>query len=229
MYKNKVIRTIDKAGVLLVYPIQNQKEPPSIWHSLYPNCKMSWDWADSADDRVVDLWHLRTELSVSRKVVYTKWYQGRATFFSRPVFTALLKVLNAGERQRDLPEPASEIYRLLLDDSPQTPRMMREALGLLGKTNEAAFNRGIGELWRRLLVVGFGELDEGSYPALQVGATKHQFEDLWDEALELDPTEAERTVAAAFREGSAFGRQLKRLKNKAKRRDSAQDRAPPPP
>lgn len=217
MTKAKIIKAIEQAGILLVYPIQNQQEPSSIWHALYPKSRMSWDWAETADDRVVDLWHQRTLLSESRKVVYAKWFQGRATFFSRPVFVAMMRVLNSQERQRDLPQESAEIYRLLLDDSPQTPRMLREALGLAGRSNEARFTRGLAELWRRLLIVGFGEVDEGSFPSLQIGATKHLFEDLWEEVAELPLAEAEARVDHVLTPESAFARHLKRLKNKARR------------
>lgn len=225
MTKVKIIKAIEQAGILLVYPIQNQKEPPSIWHALYPKSRMSWDWAETADDRVVDLWHQRTLLSESRRVVYAKWFQGRATFFSRPVFAAMLRVLDSHDRQRTLPEEAAAVYRLLLDDSPQTPKMLREALGLEGRSNEARFSRGLAELWRRLVVVGFGELDEGSYPSLQIGATKHLFEDLWDEAAELSLEEAEARLERVLPPDSAFARQLKRLRNKARRETPAPDRA----
>lgn len=224
MSMTKTVKAIERAGILLVYPIQNKKEPASIWHALYPGSRMSWDWAETADDRVVDLWHLRTQLSESRKVVYAKWFQGRATFFSRPVFAAMVRLLGGPERERDLPEEAAEIYRLLSDDSPQTPKMIREALGLEGKTNEARFTRGLAELWRRLLVVGFGELEEGSYPSLQIGATKLLFEDLWDEAALLSPDEAETRVKQVVPEDSPFFRQLVRLRNKAKNGTRARSR-----
>ncbi|HMN67936.1 MAG TPA: hypothetical protein PKC28_05290, partial [Bdellovibrionales bacterium] len=75
----KAIKAIDKKGALLVYPLNNKKEPASIWSELFPRTKMRWEWDAGSDNRVAELWYLREELSRSRKVVYVKWYQGRAT------------------------------------------------------------------------------------------------------------------------------------------------------
>src|SRR4051812_35309378 len=90
MQKKSAISAIERQGILLVYPIKNASDPPSLWGVAHPRKKMRWEWDDSGDDSVADLWHLRMELSTSRKVIYTKWYKGRATFFSLPVFQALL-------------------------------------------------------------------------------------------------------------------------------------------
>ena len=80
---------IEKYGILLVYPIAGKSDPASLWSVAYPRSKMRWEWDDNGDDRVARLWHLREELSRSKKVVYAKWLNGRATFFSREVFAAL--------------------------------------------------------------------------------------------------------------------------------------------
>jgi hypothetical protein len=206
MSRDKALDSIEDDGILLVYPIRNERDPASLWHRLYPRSRMSWDWADTADERVVRLWHLRTELSESRDVVYAKWYQGRATFFSREVFAALLRLLQAAPGEQTLTGEAAGLYRLLLDDSPQTPKPLRAALGLEGRPYEGAFNRALRELWRRLLAVGFGEVDEGNFPALAIGATRHLFEDLWTEAQALDPAAALATFEARVRPGTTFHR-----------------------
>jgi hypothetical protein len=56
---------------------------------------MRWEWDSDGDDRVAGLWHLREVLSRSREVVYVKWFQGRATFFSFEVFENMLAYLGA--------------------------------------------------------------------------------------------------------------------------------------
>jgi hypothetical protein len=217
---DKAVQAIDTAGILLVYPIKNEREPPSLWFKLHPRSRMSWDWADTADNRVVDLWHLRTELSQGGEVVYAKWLRGRATFFSRPVFTAMLRLMRSAARERELSGDAERLYHLLLDDSPQTPRMLRAALGLEGRIYEAAFNRALRELWQQLLIVGYGEVDEGAFPALAIGATRHLFEDLWQDAQELDEAAARRTFETHAPPGSAFHKQLTKL-----RRDPGSERS----
>src|SRR6201992_4465577 len=86
----KALAAIAEHGALLVYPIANRKQPRSLWSALYPRSEMHWAWDETADDRVVGLWHLRERLAKSRKVVYSKWYRGRAVFFTRDLFTDLL-------------------------------------------------------------------------------------------------------------------------------------------
>jgi hypothetical protein len=178
---------------------------------------MTWDWSETADPRVVELWHLRTRLSACEDVVYAKWFQGRATFFSRAVFTALLRLLDASRSEDELSGDAAAIYGLLLDDTPQTPQPLRAALGLEGRHHEAAFQRALRELWQRLLIVGFGESDEGSFPALAIGATRRLFENLWNDALALDPASACGVTDAVLAPGTAFERHLRRVRRRLRR------------
>lgn len=221
MSRNKTraqaIKAIETAGILLVFPIKNEREPASLWYALYPNSAMRWDWSEDADERVVDLWHLRTELSRSRAVVYAKWFRGRATFFSRRVFAAMLRGLATVPDPRRPEGEGAAVYDVLLDDSPQTVRMLRSALGLEGRVNESAFNRALKQLWDRLLAVGFGEVDEGAFPALAIGATKLLFEDLWDEAGALSPDQAHAILAEAFAKPGAgpFKKHYERIVKKS--------------
>ena len=196
---------INKHGALLVFPLKNSAEPNSLWRCLYPRSAMRWDWSATADGRVPELWHLREQLSRSDEVVYTKWYQGRATFFSRPLFTALLHFVSS------LPDPAAGLdirTRLLLDtledDSPLGTKALRELAELSGKEHEGLFTKGMRVLWKRLLAVGYGEVAEGGFPSLAVGATKVMFEDLWDESREADRETCRAAVLAAFSDSRPF-------------------------
>ena len=58
----KAVAAINKHHIQLVYPIKHAHEPGSLWHSLYPRSFMKWDWSEDADQRVVDIWHLKDEL-----------------------------------------------------------------------------------------------------------------------------------------------------------------------
>ena len=69
MKTSKAIEAINRNGSLLVFPIQNREEPKSLWSELYPKTKMKWEWDDSADSRVAKLWHLREELSRSKREI----------------------------------------------------------------------------------------------------------------------------------------------------------------
>ena len=111
------MRAIEKAGVLLVFPIKNAPEPRSLWHAFHPKSQMRWDWSESGDPRVASLWHLKTALGEGDDVVYGKWFQGRATFFSKPVYAALLRLVGSPEVQsRELSLEAAQLLALLLEE-----------------------------------------------------------------------------------------------------------------
>src|SRR5690606_2239995 len=94
MRESEAVRLINESGALLVFPIDNRPEPASLWSGFFPRSQMRWEWDDGGDDRVHRLWHLRAELSTTRKVIYTKWYRGRATYLSIPLFRSMLRALN---------------------------------------------------------------------------------------------------------------------------------------
>jgi hypothetical protein len=186
--KRDAIRAINRRGCLLVFPIDNRKEFPSIWSEFYPRTPMRWEWDENGDDRVARLWMLRAELSTCNEVVYSKWFRGRATFFSRPVFAALLRLL--GHSELGLSREARGILETLKLDSPLSTKQLKRATDLQGRFNEAAYQRGLKELFSRGLIVGYGEVDDGAFPSLAIGATQAIFEDLWSEARELSREEA---------------------------------------
>lgn len=78
----KAIDTINQQGILLTFPIDNKKEPNSLWAQFYPKKKMIWKWDETGDNKVGEMWMLMKKLSDCKEVVYSKWYRGRATFFS---------------------------------------------------------------------------------------------------------------------------------------------------
>ncbi len=210
MNARSAISAIDKHGALLVYPINNRKEPASLWSVFYPRTQMRWEWDDEGDSRVADLWHLKTELSSSRKVVYAKWYQGRATFFSREVFTWVLAALGAPIAGRAMSGETRQILELLEQDSPLSTKQLKAATELRGRALEGIYSRALKALWQKGLIVGFGEVDDGAFPSLAVGATQVIFEDLWAEARELGQTEAWGALEQKLGTKSLFLKQLKK-------------------
>jgi len=208
----KALAAINERHVQLVYPIQNAREPRSLWHSLHPRSAMRWDWSEDADQRVVDLWHLKDDLCLGREVVYAKWFRGRATFFSRAIFVPILALLGTTRAEALRRNAnASRLYAELLDNSPQTPRRLRQAVDLVGSHNRGDYERGVKLLWEQLVIVGTGEVDEGQFPALAMGATRHILEDLWEEAAGMEPRDAEARCQALLPAASPFSRFLDRL------------------
>ena len=204
------VQAIERRGILLVFPMDNRKEPASIWSEFYPKSEMRWEWDDSGDNRVADLWHLRAQLSTSNQVVYTKWFRGRATFLSRPVFSALLSLLGS---DMGLSRQAREILKALEMDSPLSTKQLKKSTDLQGKLNESTYTRALKELWDRMLIVGYGEIDDGAFPSLAIGATRNIFEDLWIEARKLSPEKAEALLKKTLADDSLWYKHYLKVKS----------------
>lgn len=186
-----MIAAINERGCLLVYPLENRKEPASLWSELYPRTKMRWEWDQDGDNRVAELWVLREELSRSEEVVYAKWFRNRATFFSKEVFVHLLAWLGSSQGRVNLPRSSQEALDSFLQDSPQSTKIIKENLGWQGKMMESHYNRAMKPLWNYLFLVGYGEVQDSSFPSLNMAATQNLFEDLWLKSQELDAASAE--------------------------------------
>ena len=208
---SRAVAAIEKQGVLLVYPIDNRKEPASLWSAFYDD-KMRWEWDTGADDRVSKLWHIRTVLSTSREVVYVKWYRGRATFFSKEVFTALLAYFETAKRSAsELKTESSQILELLEMDSPQSTKQIKLATDLRGKMFERVYEKSMKALFEKLWIVGFGEVEDGAFPSLAIGASKALFEDLWEASLKLTKEEAQKQLEEKLGKTSLFLKQAIKL------------------
>ena len=200
------VSKINQRGMLLVFPVNNAKQPNSLWAEFFPKSEMRWEWDESGDNQVGELWHLRERLSTSRKVVYTKWYRGRATLISFELFTAMLKVLDSANPVvvQGLSLPSRELLDLLEEDSPLSTKVLKKASDLRGKDMERVYNAAMKPLWAQLLIVAFGEVDEGAFPSLAMGATKVIFEDLWRESESLKLPEAMKTIERLLPQGAPF-------------------------
>lgn len=174
------VKAVQKHDWMLVFPIPEKKEPLSVWHVLHPKTVMRWEWTESADDKVVQLWHLRRLLAESQRVIYSKWYRGRATLFSKEMFKRLW-VFFAPERETFFGE-AREIMDLLEMESPLSTKMIRRGSDLTGKDNEKRYVAAMKDLWQTLAIVGVGEIDDGAFPSLAHAATHVIFEELCREA-----------------------------------------------
>ena len=61
---------------MLVFPVNNRKDIASLWNEFFPRKKMRWEWDETGDNNVAELWQLRERLSISNQVVYSKWFRG---------------------------------------------------------------------------------------------------------------------------------------------------------
>ena len=191
--KEKAIEAINRQGILLVFPVKNQIEPLSLWGELFPKKEMRWEWTDDGDNSVFMLWALMKELSAEGEVVYSKWYQNRATFFSRELFKNLL-----GWGRHNLNSTLSQSAQQILDElesnSPLSTKEIKDITGLKGKLLEPEYSRAIKDLFQRFLIVGFGEVEDGAFPSAALGATRLIFEDLWLESQDISQKNAEAYV-----------------------------------
>ncbi len=189
MNRSKAISHIQKHGILIVFPVQNQKLPLSLWSCFFPRTPMRWEWDESGDNRVAELWHLREQLSSSGKVVYAKWFKNRATVFSPDAYRWARAILAASSGFKRLSADAKQLLEIISDNSPLSSKEIKKEGRRLGLANPQ-IEKAMKELWQRLLIVGFGEVDDGAFPSLAVGAVERLFEDWSEEALELDPEES---------------------------------------
>ena len=209
MTQKIAISKINKLGVLLVFPINNNKEPVSLWSEFFPKSKMRWCWDENSDSRISDLWQLMKRLSDCRLVVYSKWYKNRATFFSRKLFTALLcSVQKEQLSSLRLSRAAQDILELLESDSPLSTKVIKKITGLQGKDNQASYNRALKELFSKFLIVAFGEVDDGAFPSLAIGSTKILYEDLWNAAAAMTLTEAKKIEMQYIANEGVFRKEL---------------------
>lgn len=204
----RAISIVNRQGICLVYPIDNAREPPSLWSELYPRSKMEWSWNADADPRVAEVWHLREELARSSDVAYAKWFRGRATFFSLPVFHALLgRLASAGDVLAGLPHESVELLERLRELSPRSTKELRAEAGLRGKPFESLFMHAMKAMWTRLLIVGTGEVPDGAFPSLAVAATEMMFEDAWNARTRV-PRTAEAELAKVLARSKGFAREV---------------------
>lgn len=191
----KSINAINKNGLLLVFPVKNANEPRSIWSELYPRTEMIWSWDDTNSKKVHDTWILMKRLSDCRKVIYSKWYQGRATFFSIELFTALVaKSLHTSHQFKLLSSNARQILEALEMDSPLSTKELKAVSELQGRYYEGTYNKALRELFQRFLIVGYGEVDDGAFPSAAMAATKTIYEDIYEQACNLNLKKAQDTI-----------------------------------
>lgn len=209
--RQKMIEAIESKGCLLVYPLENRKEPESLWSELYPRTKMRWEWDADGDDRVGEMWIMREELARSGEVVYAKWFRNRATFFSKEVFVWMLAYLGSSQDRVKLPPSAQEALDSFLMDSPQSTKVIKENLGWQGKLMESHYNRAMKPLWNYLFLVGYGEVQDSSFPSLNMAATQTMFEDLWLQSQDIAPEQAEAKLLAKLGEQNPFFKYAKKL------------------
>lgn len=205
MNVRSAISKINKNGALLVFPHNNRPEPNSLWKEFFPRKKLRWEWNEDGDNSVFDLWALMKRLSDNKKVVYSKWHQGRATFFSRELFKAMLCIYRQqGSLEAGLNFESRDLLEILEQDSPLSTKDLKSMAGLQGKYNASLYNRGMRDLFRRLLIVGYGEVDDGAFPSLAIGSTKLLYEDLWRDSVEITANRAQEIIDQYMPKGSVF-------------------------
>jgi hypothetical protein len=208
----KLITLINQKHCLLTFPLDNRKEPESLWSSLYPRSKMTWAWDADSDGRISDLWIKREELSRSKEVIYAKWYRQRATFFSEECCINLLAYFGSSRNEVQLERGAKEALDNLLIDSPQSTKVLKENLSLQGKSLEPTYNKALKPLWNYLYIVGFGEVEDSSFPSLNIAACETLFEDLWQKSKSISEAQAEAWLAKNLGEENLFYLYAKKLK-----------------
>ncbi len=159
---------------------------------------------------MVQLWHLREELSRSGRVVYAKWYKGRATFLSQTVAGAVMARMD-----RAVPSPTGaprRVLQLLEENSPISSKILKKRLNREHGLTSIEVDKAFGALWPSLKIVGYGEVEDGAFPSLAIGATSVLFENVYREALRLGDDEVGRRLEVLA--PGPFGKHLLALTTK---------------
>jgi hypothetical protein len=210
--KTRAIAAINKQGALLVFPIKNRPQVPSLWKVFYPRTPMLWNWSDDGSAKVPRIWHLREELSRSRKVVYTKWYQGRATLLSFDLIRTFLSAVSTlDDPLAGLSEETRKIFLVLQDDSPLPLKEIKARCSEEWSIDPARVEKSLKELWNRLLITGFGEVEAGGFPSLAMGTVSRIFEDLWDESKNIRVKDRSQLLQKLLPEHSVFLKHFERM------------------
>jgi hypothetical protein len=106
---------------------------------------------------------------------------------------------------------ASGLLDVLETDSPLSTREIKKRTSLQGKFNEGVYNKALKELFQRFLIVGFGEVDDGAFPSLAVGATKLLYEEMWQESKEMSQSAAWESINHFMPEKTLFRKQLEKI------------------
>ena len=114
----------------------------------------------------------------------------------------------AGDVLAGLPREAIDILELLRERSPMSTKEIRAEADLRGREHERVFMFAMKSLWSRLLVVGTGEVEDGAFPSLAVGATELLFEDVWT-ARRAVPSGANEALDAVLERTPAYARELR--------------------
>ncbi len=212
------IQAVNQKGILLVFAIKERPQIPSLWSHFYPRSIMRWEWDSDGDDRVAKLWFLREKLSSSHRIVYAKWFRGRATLISKPLLPALLRILNPNIHERaHLPSAISkDILHHLEESSPLSTKQLKDLSGLKGREFEADYTAALKELWQRLLIVGCGEIDDGAFPSLAMASTKLYFEEEWAKASQLSLESAWTEARKRLGDKNIFYEFLQKLNQRMK-------------
>ena len=110
-----------------------------------------------------------------------------------------------------LSRPAREILQALESDSPLSTKQLKKITELQGKDNEPSYNKAMKQLFSTLQIVGFGEVDDGAFPSLAVGATQLLYEDIWTKALSMNLKLAWKTIDAFLPQESLARKHLEKI------------------
>jgi len=82
---------------------------------------------------------------------------------------------------------ARSVLEILEENSPLSTKALRKLADLQGRDLESTYHKALKELWSQLLIVGVGEIDDGAFPSLAIGATRWMHEEVWKEAAKHSP------------------------------------------
>lgn len=149
---------------------------PSLWEAASdrPIRDLPQDWGPDIER----VWGWKDELPRRRLAWYGRFLRGRPSFLSPDLLRDLYPRAGRPDdfRDADLERDARRIAELLLRNGPMPTALVREGVGLEGKTGAPRVSAALTELGRGLVVTHFGTEDEGSgWPSAVLELTARAF------------------------------------------------------
>jgi hypothetical protein len=102
-------------------------------------------------------------------------------------------------KRKGLSKGSLSVLETLEEESPLSTKSLKRKVKLQGRAFEGAYLQCLKPLWTRGLIVGYGEVDEGAFPSLAMGATQLIFEELWNKAQKISESRAFETLQESLK------------------------------
>ena len=200
------VRFIDAVGFCLLFPVKNVLLP-SLYYAMTRRIPITWD------KYTVKLWEWKDELPRRRRALYTKYFRGRGTFFSRAMLANFLALRGGSARiaghetfysAGKVSHDARTLWQTLAEHGPLATLELRHACKLDSKAGNTRFKKAILELQCLLVVTHFGaEQETAAWASNRLELVARAFPEEAQQCRGITPAAARAAIAKRYLEWRA--------------------------